>query len=578
MAPVHTFTLSALVFAGSTHFVSSTSLLSFFVDDAIQVEEEVDEFVAFQEHTNVLKETTFNHQEAHAAGTPQLVQLRRETVPVYRRGKIASFKTSYSGVLHVGAPSQEFRVVFDTGSGHVILPAAECKSEACLVHRTYNMTASETAQSINADGTLSQPGEPSDEVTIGFGTGQVTGEFSRDKVCLGMEVEENQSANEEQENKASCVDMHIVVAMEMSSQPFKSFKFDGIFGLGLSALALSEEFSAFEMMSRTVGNAHFGAYLTEGEEEGEDDSEIALGGHNPARLLEPLSWVDVVMPELGYWQVEIVAIRIGGQELDVCRDGTCRGVVDTGTSHLGVPAPHDKEVDRLLTVPAGDLLDCRLAPSPEIQIELRNVNLTLHSHSYMRRLPLREGVTVGMKSISDDKSIGSSSAAAVPGPSNAAAEVPSSPPALGSVAQVAPQAGQDQEQEKVERFCRPKTLGVNLPAPVGPKLFILGEPVLHRYYTVFDWKTPAVAFGLANTKGNVYGAHKGPSGNGALPKTVGSLLLQKQKQKTLYVPQRLSNGEMDDMFMEEEDEEVDEAVLLQVRVFTIVRRVRATPL
>lgn len=573
MAPVHTLTLLALVFAGSTHFVSSASLLSFFADEAPRVEEEeVDAFVAFQEHTKILQETTFDQQELHAAGTPQLVQLRRESVPVYRRGMIASFKTSYSGVLHVGSPSQEFRVVFDTGSGHVILPAAECKSEACLVHRTYNLTASETAQGINADGSLSIPGEPSDEVTIGFGTGQVTGEFSRDKVCLGAGVEENQLATEEQNNKASCVDMHIVIAMEMSTQPFKSFKFDGIFGLGLSALALSEEFSAFEMMSRTIGNAHFGAYLTEGEEEGEDHSEIALGGHNPARLLEPLSWVDVVMPELGYWQVEIVAIRIGGQELDVCRDGTCRGVVDTGTSHLGVPAPHDKEVDRLLTVPAGDLLDCRLAPSPEIQIELRGINLTLQSHSYMRRLPLREGVTVGMKSISDDKSIGSTSAAAVPGPSSAAPEVPSSPSASGAGVQ----AGLD--QEKPERFCRPKTLGVNLPAPVGPKLFILGEPVLHRYYTVFDWKTPAVAFGLANTKGNVHGAQRGPSGNGALPKTVGSLLLQKKKQVKQYVPQRLSNGGTHDMFEEEDDgEEVDEAVLLQVRVFTIVKRVRATP-
>merc|ERR1719386_324823 len=112
-----------------------------------------------------------------------------------------------------------------------------------------------------------------------------------------------------------------------------------------------------------------------------------------------------------------------------------------------------------------------------------------------------------MKSISDDKSIGSSSAAAAPGPSNAAAEVPSSPPALGSVAQVAPQAGQDQEQEKVERFCRPKTLGVNLPAPVGPKLFILGEPVLHRYYTVYDWAGLQVGFSLANNVRNTVPSH-----------------------------------------------------------------------
>ena len=34
---------------------------------------------------------------------PHIVGLRRESVPVYRRGKVASFKTSYSGAarLHV---------------------------------------------------------------------------------------------------------------------------------------------------------------------------------------------------------------------------------------------------------------------------------------------------------------------------------------------------------------------------------------------------------------------------------------------------------------------------------------------
>ena len=40
--------------------------------------------------------------------------------------------------------------------------------------------------------------------------------------------------------------------------------------------------------------------------------------------------------------IPILAVRLDGQELEVCKDGTCRGVVDTGTSHLGVPGPFDK--------------------------------------------------------------------------------------------------------------------------------------------------------------------------------------------------------------------------------------------
>lgn len=41
-------------------------------------------------------------------------------------------------------------------------------------------------------------------------------------------------------------------------------------------------------------------------------------------------------------------------------------MVDTGTSHLGVPGPFDKELGQLLKVDAGDLLDCRLAKSPKL--------------------------------------------------------------------------------------------------------------------------------------------------------------------------------------------------------------------
>merc|ERR1719267_212470 len=78
----------------------------------------------------------------------------------------------------------------------------------------------------------------------------------------------------------------------------------------------------------------------------------------------------------------------------MCHDGSCRGVVDTGTSHLGIPAPYDAEVAKMLTTPAGDMLDCRLADLPELEIELPGLNITLSPETYMRRLPLREDVNV----------------------------------------------------------------------------------------------------------------------------------------------------------------------------------------
>merc|ERR1712232_705602 len=51
-----------------------------------------------------------------------------------------------------------------------------------------------------------------------------------------------------------------------------------------------------------------------------------------------------------------------------------------------------------------------------------------------------------------------------------------------------PSAASQQNESEVKRFCNPRTMAVNLPEPLGPKLFILGEPVLHRYYTVYNWQ------------------------------------------------------------------------------------------
>lgn len=519
---------------------------------------------------------------------PFLIDLRRESVPVYRRGKIASFKTSYSGILNVGSPPQEFRVVFDTGSGNIVLPAAECKTEACLVEgrRRFNMSSSSTALAVNSDGSEVPEGEVCDQVTIGFGTGEITGEFTRDRVCFGAAPSEAAAPAAATDADATavvpagapasggelCVEMSVVLAVEMSTQPFKTFRFDGILGLGLDGLAMNKQFSAFEMiMGKGVPNSHFGVFLAEGEFEGEE-SQIAFGGVDDKRLLEPLHWAPVSMPELGYWQVPIKAVRVGGKLLDVCKDGTCRGVVDTGTSHLGIPAPYDKEMSELLVREAGDSLDCRLIEAPEIEIELEDYTLTLHPHNYMRRLPLREGVSVSsaqgvyVPSNDTNKTLNASSSADPVG-QNKSANI--SGAQTNHAVNAAPaQAPVDADSDAdVRRFCSPRLMPVRLPAPLGPKLFILGEPVLHRYYTVYDWANHRVGFGLANNVRNTmdHSALTAAERKGELPKEVDMLLMQ--ESVAVRQAQRVSSVVVPDASpdLEEEVALVQMTVTLKVR-------------
>jgi len=380
---------------------------------------------------------------------PVLIPLRKESVPVERNGKIVAHKTSYSGDISVGRPAQDFRVVFDTGSGHVIVPSSECQSESCLVHRRYQLAHSKGGTAVNADGSEVPADELGDQVTVGFATGQVTGEFVRDQVCMN-----GPSADLE-----VCVEVNVIAAVEMSTQPFKSFKFDGIFGLGLSALAVAPEFN---YMNRFVGAGlgsapQFGFFIAGGSADGaENAGELAVGGYNSQHLLTPLKWAPVANQQLGHWQVKIKEVRIGNKTLDLCKDGTCRGVVDTGTSHFGVPKAGLEDFKRMLTVPGEEDDDCREAEAPSVELVLEGLTLKLGPEHYMRPLPLAG----------------------------------------------APAAKTTKGASQKSSSCTPRLMPVNMAKPMGPNLFLLGEPILHRYYTVYDWKSASIGFGLAATDRN----------------------------------------------------------------------------
>mmetsp|Transcript_72924 Transcript_72924/g.213665 ORF Transcript_72924/g.213665 Transcript_72924/m.213665 type:complete len:499 (-) Transcript_72924:485-1981(-) len=426
-------------------------------------EAEVEDMALLQKNTHIAVPRATN------ATAPFLIPLRRELSPVIRRGKVVSHRASYSGIIHIGSPlPQEFRVVFDTGSAHVVLPSVQCRSPACVKHQRYDVYASETGEQVYLDGRTVPAGRMGESVTIGFGTARVSGDFVRDRLCLGPQTAPGAQ-------QGPCVFTQAVVATEMSSRPFEQFNFDGIVGLGLPALALSHNFSAFDLFVRSgqFSRPHFSFFLAEGDDG--EPSEIAIGGHNPKHLLEPVSWVPMTKPELGYWQVRILAVHIDGTKMDICDKGDCHGILDSGTSHFGIPSDTSGTFNDLLTQPAGELQDCRRVDAPAVVLELDGLNLTLYPENYMRLLPVPTDVlgdaniTVSPSTVLQD---------------HAEKEEP-----LSSVP--------DNGTSPGELLCTPKLLPVSWPEPVGPNVFILGEPVLQRYYTVFDWADLRAGFALA---------------------------------------------------------------------------------
>jgi len=374
------------------------------------------------------------------------VPLRKQYVPIEKNGAVIAYKTSYFGNILVGMPEpQEFTVVFDTGSAHLVLPCTGCESETCAKHRLYNRSLSGTSVDIEHDGKLVPAGvdkSQREQLSITFGTGKVVGEFAEDKVCLGPRAED-------------CSTMRVVLAKDMSAEPFGLFAFDGVLGLGLDALALNSQFSFFRRMldEHSTMQPQFSVFLARNDE---SLSTISFGGHQPERAASALRWTPVAMPELGYWQVTIQSVRIGGDVVEDCEAGRCRAILDTGTSLLGVPRQVSRPMQRLLArVPPPDAgdgdaedIDCRNVEGLDIEFDLGEQVIKVGAEDYSR-----------------------------PRPFNITANT----------------------TQGWELSCRSLLLPLDIEEPLGPLVFIWGEPVLRKYLTVYDWGTKRVGIAAAGT-------------------------------------------------------------------------------
>lgn len=416
---------------------------------------------------------------AAAAAPVAVIPLDKQYVPVVRNGKTILHKTAYFGTIFLGQPSrQPFTVVFDTGSAHLFVPSSTCESKSCGAHQTFHRNSSGSVVDIDFNGNPVEEGEDADQVAIAYGTGEISGDLAREVVCLAASSAAAHSSAEEAHSAAAgvaevvdatCVNARVVLATNMTVEPFWDFAFDGVFGLGLAALALHPEFSVFGQMlaQHPLVEPRFGVYLARDDGHA---SEIAFGGHDELRMSGDLRWAPVARPELGYWLMRVRRVRVGTEFLELCEAGDCVAIADTGTSLLGVPQAASARLNRLLARSIGgggrgggaaggggagvaaaaateeEGADCREEPGPELVIDLGDVELRLGPEDYSRPAGLR-------------------------------------------VVDRATGAGQ--------LFCRAQLLPLPPEPPLGSKVWILGEPVLRRYYSVFDWQQKRVGFAPA---------------------------------------------------------------------------------
>merc|ERR1719491_559679 len=110
------------------------------------------------------------------------------------------------------------RVLFDTGSGHVLLPHKACKSKACKVHRSYSPAYSHTSVHVDYQGNKTSKRAPGMDLGWTFadlGSGEATAAFVRDRVCLVV-----------QNGSKACATTVIAGATSMTDTPFMALPSD----------------------------------------------------------------------------------------------------------------------------------------------------------------------------------------------------------------------------------------------------------------------------------------------------------------------------------------------------------------
>ncbi|XP_065289480.1 lysosomal aspartic protease-like [Dermacentor albipictus] len=265
----------------------------------------------------------------------------------------------YYGDITIGTPPQRFRILFDTGSSDLWVPASNCSDgdHYCTLHHRYDASRSSTYA---LNGT---------RVRLGYGSGPVAGNIGVDVVAIGECPVRNQS---------------FVQVENSQDRAFAAAQFDGILGLAYPAYSVFGAMPVFDNMvaQGVVRRPLFSVYLNRGAT-GADGGEVYFGGIDADHYSGELFYVPVF--KKGYWQVSADSITIG--DTDLC-DGGCQVMVDTGCSTITGPTDDVRKLMKILGATPYTIdmnqVDCRTADDlPDFTINIGGKPLVLKAQDYI---------------------------------------------------------------------------------------------------------------------------------------------------------------------------------------------------
>lgn len=438
----------------------------------------------------------------------------------------------YYGEISLGTPAQTFSVVFDTGSSNLWVPSSKCSylSIACYLHNKYYGDKSTTYQ------------EDGREFSIEYGSGSLTGFFSRDTLQIG---------------DMSVPDQVFAEAVNEPSVSFIAASFDGILGMGFPEISVGKVEPPFQNMLRQgiIDEPVFSFWLNRDKDD-QNGGELVLGGVNPDHFKGEHTWARVT--RRGFWQFDMEKIKVKHMDGTFCSSG-CQAIADTGTSLLAGPVDEIENLNKLIGATSVLVEECKESVHsyiPEIINEIdsmsasdicSNVGLCTYSRSN-RKVPVtfRRALNMmeqryesnknreegGTKGISDDnvcemckyvvQNIQSALSdeqteeevegildaaceeAEILSPGGASivdcATIESLPDInfviSGKSFVLTPSQYILEFDSMGKKQCISGFIGLDIPKPLGP-LWILGDSFIGAYHTVFDYGNQRVGFAEA---------------------------------------------------------------------------------
>lgn len=229
---------------------------------------------------------------------------------------------SYSGIVTIGTPPQEFNVIMDTGSADLWVMADQCQS--CHGQSKFNTKASSTLQITD------------DTFQVSYGSGNVSGVDASDAVsCAGYTVPQQVFGLAEET---------MSTGLGSTSNNLIEAPLSGLMGLGFSAIANTKSTPWWERLAGSVWkDPQFGVFLKRhrGDPSAvsyeEDGGEIVFGGVNSSMYEGDINYINIPIQNEDYWRIPIDTVTVGGKSIG-WRSASADAAIDTGTTLIGAPA------------------------------------------------------------------------------------------------------------------------------------------------------------------------------------------------------------------------------------------------